>query len=182
MKRIGRLKAAVLCLACLGMLVPTPVLNAAVSQGEPARQTTGQPPAVIDVALQAGGTLHGQVCDSRNTLMPQTPVFLVQANRPVRNTVTDRSGGFSFSELRGGTYQILSGRACGTYRLWAPNTAPPLARSTVLVSEQQDVVRGQTGPIGYWLSNPWVLASLVAVAVAVPVIIHNSRSNRVASP
>ncbi len=182
MKHIRRLKAAVLCLACLGMLIPTPVLNAAVGQGGPASQTAGQPSAVIDVALQVGGTLRGQVRDIHNTPTPQTPVFLVQSNRPVRNTVTDRSGGFSFSELRGGTYQIVSGQACGTYRLWAPNTAPPLAQSAALVTERQGVVRGQTGPLGYWLSNPWVLASLVAVGVAVPVIIHNSRSSRVASP
>ncbi len=181
MKKIGMLKAAVLALACLGMLIPAPVLNAAVGK-TPVGQTIVRPSAVTDVALQTGGTLHGQVRDIRNTPMPQTPVFLVQANVPIRNTVTNRAGGFSFSKLRGGTYQIVSSNACGTYRLWAPNTAPPLAQATAMVSEQPGVVRGQTGPIGYWLTNPWVLASLVAVAVAVPVILHNSRSSRVASP
>ncbi len=178
MKRMGMLRAMALCLACLGMLIPTPVLHAAIGHTGHVNRAAGQPSAVVDVELHNGGMLFGQVRDSRSAPLPQTPVFLIQSNRPVRNTITDRTGGFSFGELRGGTYQIISGRACGTYRLWAPNTAPPLAQPAVLIAEHDGVVRGQPGPIGYWLSNPWVLAALVAVAVAVPVVIHNSRERR----
>ena len=42
-------------------------------------------------------------------------------------------------------------------------------------------VRGQ-GPIGHWRGDPWVIAGLVAVAVAVPVAIHTNRVYRSASP
>jgi hypothetical protein len=34
-------------------------------------------------------------------------------------------------------------------------------------------VLAQQGPLGYWLTNPWIVAGLVAAAVAIPVAIHN---------
>jgi len=59
-----------------------------------------------------------------------------------------------------------------------PGTAPPAAQPGALLVAGKGPVRGQTGPIGYWLGNPWVLAALVAVAVTVPVAIHNHRLDR----
>jgi hypothetical protein len=51
--------------------------------------------------------------------------------------------------LRGGTYDVVAGQSKGVYRFWAPNTAPPAAKSQVLLVSQPSVVRGQVfGGVG----------------------------------
>jgi hypothetical protein len=50
--------------------------------------------------------------------------------------------------LRGGTYDVVAGQNKGVYRFWAPNTAPPAAKSQVLLVSQPSVVRGQGLGVG----------------------------------
>lgn len=181
MKRLGMLKTAMLCLACYGMILPAPVLQAGVTGTVAGQQVAKPGSAGGDVELRQGGVLLGQVVDSSGIPLAETPVSLRQINREVAATVTDKSGRFLVSGLRGGTYEIVAGQARAIYRIWAPNTGPPLARPSALVVAGGQPVRGQ-GPIGYWLGNPWVVAGLVAAAVTIPVVIHNHRINRTSSP
>ena len=168
-----RLQWGVLVLACLGMVVPAPLVRAAVG---------GQGLAATDVRLRPGGVLWGQVVDANGKPRPATSVTLRQAGREVAGTTTDAGGYFLAEGLRGGTYEIVANHSRGIYRTWTPETAPPSARTAALLVDGGEGIRGQTGPIAYWLGNPWVLAGIAAIAVAVPVAIHNQRAGRVASP
>lgn len=181
MKRTPRLKIVLLSLTCLGMILPAPALEMALG-AEPSAETT---PAVTrllhDASLQPGGVLVVHVVDSRGLPRPGTQVSLSQSNRKLAAGVTGQSGSFSVKGLPGGTYEISAGQTRAVYRLWAPRTAPPAARSKVVLVADANPVRGQCdagGPLGYWLSNPWVIAGLIGVAVAVPVAIHNQRQDR----
>ena len=172
MKRMGLLKSGTILLACLGLLVPGPMLQASTTDAGPQHPADGRVPAVVDVALSDGGTLHGQVVDPQGNPLSRTAVSIQQFDREVATTVTDPSGRFRAAGLRGGMYRIVAGQAMGTYRLWAPNTAPASARpAALLIPNGVEVVRGQALQL---LRNPWVIAGIVAVAVAVPVAIHNA--------
>jgi len=173
MKRAGILNSGMLILSCLGMILPAPILQAAVD---------GSAPAGTDVQLRQGGMLWGQVIDSNGNPLPGTAVLLRHRDRDAATTMTDQSGYFLSGGLRGGTYEIIAGEARGMFRLWTPNTAPPTARPGALLVAGGEGVRGQCGPIAYWLGNPWVVAGIVAAAVAIPVAIHNNRIHRSASP
>ena len=182
MKRIRILKAWAGCLACCGMLLPMPAIQAAATDQTTVSQPGMPAKQVIDVELRGGGLLLGQVVGPAGKPLVGTRVSLRRLDREVATTVTDPSGYFFARGLRGGTYEIIAGPTRQLYRLWAPGTAPPTAGPGALIVVGGHQVRGQTGPTGYWLSNPWVIAGIVAAAVAVPVAIHNNRIDRLRSP
>lgn len=171
------LKTGLLCLACLGMVLPTSVLQAADAGDAPPRDSS----IGLDVILHEDGLLQGQVVDVAEKPLAGTPVSLRFQGREVAAVVTDESGGFRFRGVQGGVHQIVAGNYRQICRTWDPNAAPPSARARLRIVLGDGPIRGQSGPIGYWLGNPWVIAGLVAVAVAIPVAIHNHRSNRPAS-
>ena len=175
MKRMGVLKAGAIVLACLGMLVPTAALEpAAAASVDSKHATNDQVPAVIDVTLHDGGTLRGQVVDAQGKPLAGSPLSIRQIDREVARVVSDQSGYFQATGLRGGMYQILAGEAAGVYRLWAPRTAPPSAQPGALVVVAGKQVLGQGHRVLCWLRNPWVIAGIVAAAIAIPVAIHNA--------
>jgi hypothetical protein len=183
MKHLGIWKRGMFLVACLGMILPTPVLQAAVSNKAPQRPSPGRAPVAADVALRPSGVLVGQVVDVTGTPLPKKPVCLRYADREVAATKTDDSGYFAVGGLRGGMYEIAAaGEAPQLLRVWAPSTAPPSAQPGALVVVGGRRVRGQQGPIGYWLGNPWVVAGIVAAAISIPVAVHNHRIHRVSSP
>ncbi|NQT13549.1 MAG: carboxypeptidase regulatory-like domain-containing protein [Planctomycetes bacterium] len=200
MKRTGVLKAGAVVLACVGMLLPSPVVQAATAAGQ--TDSRGQAeralPEIVDVALYDGGTLRGQVVDVQGQPLPRTAVSIRQSDRDIATAVSNEVGYFRLTGLRGGMYAVVAGEAVGTCRLWAPNTAPPSAQPGALVVVGDEQVLGQ-GPHGgfqcsprgcrpvrcyspmsrlkYWLANPLVIAGIVATAVTIPVVIHNSKSS-----
>jgi hypothetical protein len=171
MKRLGIIKGSVVLLAVLGLCLPQPLLAAV-----PAVQM----PVAIDVALEDGGILIGQVVDPQGIAQIDVPVALSQGDQEIATAKTDAQGFFAFRGLRGGVYQLAAADGAGMYRLWAPRTAPPTAQRGALIVSGQDMARGQYnwynwgGRLKAWLSNPWVIAGIVATAVAVPVAIHNA--------
>jgi len=182
MECFGVFRLGILCLACAGMILPTPLFSAAVG-GETAVEQLARPiPATLDVELREGGLLSGQVIGSSGTPPVGTHVSVRQMGMEVAAATTDRFGNFEVRGLRAGPCEIVAGRAYGTFRLWAPNAAPPLARRSALVLPVDGPIRGNEGPIGYWLGKPWVIAGIVAIAVGVPVAIHNHRIDRISSP
>jgi hypothetical protein len=176
MKRSGPLKTGVILLACLGLLIPGPALRAASPNAGSNYVAHGQATAVIDVALGDEGTLHGQVVDAQGKPLGRMAVSIQQFDREVAAAVTDDSGRFRIIGLRGGTYRIAAGETAAVYRLWAANTAPPAAGDAALVVlGGPQVVRGNRAL--QLLRNPWFIAGVVAVAIAVPVAIHNANDD-----
>jgi hypothetical protein len=199
MKRKGWFSTGVTLLACLGMLVSGPALQAATTEGGPTLLAVGQASAVPDVALDAGGALRGQVVDAHGNPLSRTPVAIRHFDREVARTISDASGNFRVTGLRGGVYGIVVGRTATVCRLWVPNTAPPSARpaALIVVGGEQLLAQGGCGFGGCdpccppartsdrlkcWLANPLVIAGIIVTAVAIPVAIHNCRDHEPHSP
>ncbi len=166
MRRASAVQTVGVWLAVLGFCFPQAAL------ATPPAEVQSQ--NIADVALQHGGVFVGQVVDAQNRGVPGAPVSISGEKQAVRNTVTDNNGVFTFAQLRGGTYQVMTVGSHRAYRLWAPGTAPPASQTagTVVAGE---TVRGQFGctPLGF-LMNPWVVGAIVATAVAIPVALHNA--------
>jgi len=160
-------------LAVVGMLLPQTVLAAE--------------PVVTDVALSEGGILQGQVVQPQTGLaIASTPVTLKTQDQIVATTTTGSDGRFAIQGVRGGVHQIVAGEGHGVYRFWSPGTAPPSAQAnatvytqTALAASSPDVPvtltqNGGGGGVMAFLTNPLVIAGVIATAIAVPIVVANS--------
>ncbi len=160
-------------LAAIGFLLPQPLLAAKPAPASPA----------VDVALRDGGLLVGQVVDEQGVALASAPVSLRYQDRELVAAKTNKDGSFGFKGLRGGVYQIVAAKGHGVYRAWSVGTAPPAAQEGALIVSGDPVVRGQAGGgFAAFITNPLVIAAVVATAVAVPVAIHNSRQRSPETP
>jgi hypothetical protein len=172
------LAAAGTCLPC-AYAVETPGNSLRVAAGRQAPHRA----AIRDVALRSDGLLVGRVYSDSMQPEPGVEVTIRIDGQSAAATTTDANGVFAVGGLRGGIHQVSAAGAVENCRLWAPGTAPPSAKPEIrFVRGQDNVVRGQWGqPSGSfldrtqdWLSDPWVVAGIVATAIAVPVILHNT--------
>jgi hypothetical protein len=162
MKKRRFVRGLVVSLATLGLCLPEVVLAATP---EP------QPPAVVDIAMADGGVLHGQVVDLQGTGVKDAPVSVKDKDRDVASTTTTADGRFTVQGLKGGVYQVASNQGQGIFRLWTSKAAPPSAQKDAIVYTQF----GSGGGMKAFLSNPIVIAGIVATAIAVPIAVANSR-------
>jgi hypothetical protein len=150
-------------------------------------------PAVTDVALRDGGLLIGQVVNPQGVAMEAVAVSVRYDGQELVNTKTGKDGYFAVKGLRGGVHQIITTQGHGVYRLWTVGTAPPVAQEGALLVADGRVVAGQQqdpqqqpqqeyyeedtqhGHLKAFLSNPLVVAGIVATAVAVPVVVYNNQ-------
>lgn len=134
---------------------------------------------VGDVALQAAGVLQGQVLDAQGAPQAGKQVSAVQNGKTTATAVTDASGRFVMSNLSGGVCEFQTDSNRDVYRLWAPQTAPPVAQQRVLLVSDSNVVLGQHcgGNALGWLANPWVLGGIVAAAIAIPLAVASSNND-----
>ena len=177
MKRTRMLEKGLLLLACLGMIVPVHPLLAAAA-GETTKPELVPPTATVnDVALHADGVLAGRVLDTADNPQASARVTLRHRDQDVAAVTTDRTGRFFVRGLDSGMHELAVGESRTFCRIWAPNTAPPVAGRGVTLIVGKPQVRGQSAGNCSWLANPYTLAGIlmVATAIAVPVAIHNSR-------
>lgn len=165
MKKGLLLKSVMLSLATIGLCFPNFALAANQSPAQP----------VVDIALTEGGVLQGQVVDLQGGAVAGVPVSLKAQDNQVFQTTTTKNGKFSVKGLRDGIYQLIAGKRQGVYRVWASKTAPPAAQKSAIVYTQGGC--GGGGGLKMFLSNPIVIAGLVATAIAVPVALANSGSS-----
>jgi hypothetical protein len=156
-------------LASLAMLFPTAVF------------ADGPQPTHADVALYEDGVLVGQMVDSQGTAQGGQEVAILYGNHVIARTTTDQHGMFAARGLRGGQYQLLTANGGAAIRAWAPNTAPPAAGQAALLVVGDGAVRAQgfwgntenvlSSPLNWMRAHPWLTASAVAVAIAVPLAV-----------
>jgi hypothetical protein len=160
-------------LAGMGMVIPPSAFAV-----EPATVAT-------DVALRPGGLLVGQVVDRQGVPQGNRIVSIQYGPHEVVRTTTDQNGTFAAQGLRGGQYQLVTHEGVSVCRLWAPNTAPPVARPAALLVSGNQIARGQWGaspdascghPVGplhgsiEWVkAHPYITAGVVAAAIAIPI-------------
>ncbi len=176
MKNIRRsFRTVIASLACFVMVAPVEVLAAQADGDRPIPQ---QPSAsdIADVAIQAGGVLIAQEYTAEGTPHAGTTVTIQKQGRQLVQATTDANGMLAVSGLQGGVYQLAVGQTVGSYRLWAPDTAPPAAKPGALLVEGQGVVRGQFGGGGGFMGSPWVWTAIIATAITVPIAVANSSS------
>lgn len=172
MKSLGLVKAVAIVVATTGVCVPQALMAA---------ESVARQPIAADVALRDGGVLLGQVVDTQGTAKAGVAVTVHSGDRELAAAKTDAGGYFAFRGLGGGVYRLSAAEGQGLYRVWAPETAPASAGQGALIVAGQDLVRGDFGPGGevigwtkFCLSNPWVMAGLVAAAVAIPLALHEA--------
>lgn len=170
-------------IACAGMVLSGSALAAepAATAGRlPAAQSSQPAVAVTDVTLGPAGVLMGQVLHGAGQPAEGMLVVLRQNGRQVATTHTDDQGNFTIGSLRGGVHELAAGDSIGCYRFWSAGSAPPAAKQSVLVVADSTLVRGQgstRGPVMRFFTNPWVVAGMVATAIAVPIAIVSSNSS-----
>ena len=152
MKRARLIQGLMVVLAALGMILPQSVLAADLAK-----------PTVSDVKLHKDGQLWGQVVNPQGVPLAGETVQVWQNGRQMAESKTNTEGGFVFTQLqRGGVYHLTAAKGHGAYRVWSAAMAPPTAQEGVLLVAGQETVRGQgMGRLGFWLSNPWVIAGIV---------------------
>ncbi len=164
-QKVQKLAAAV---ACLAMLF-SPAAMAA------------QPVALhADISLQANGMLVGHVVDAKGLAVAKSPVIILRTGKEIVRTETDQAGKFAIEGLKGGVYEVATTDHRGTYRFWAPRTAPPSAQPRLMIASTGNVVRGQGGSrnpfqvVGEWVTkHPIMTAGIVAAAIAIPVALDD---------
>jgi len=176
MKALKLLSRVAVCLAVAGLLCPQLAL-AAPPKNSPK-------PLISDLKLHQGHMLLGQVVDAQNNGLPKVKVTLGSGRKQLAVGTTDANGYFAFSGLQtSGVYQITAAEGFGVYRVWTSKTAPPSAQQAALIVSGNQIVRGQAFARGMRdaLANPWIVGSLVAAAIAIPVAVHNA-DRRPSSP
>lgn len=150
---------------------------------------------VTDVALDARGSLHGQVLTAQGQPVAGAPVVLDDGASQVTGT-TGSDGAFRFDHVRGGAYRVQSAGQTHFCRAWTSGTAPPAANTGVMVVPAGATVLGQycSSPVGCGspvaagfgglreaLKNPLVVGGIVAAAIAIPVALHDADNDDPAS-
>jgi len=142
MKQISLFKRAVIALAAIGMMMPAPQVQAATAAPAKVIQTDA---TVLDIGLKSDGVFAGRVVDHAGTPSAKTEVTIRQGQQVVAKTTTDAEGRFAVKGLKGGVYEVASGKTVGTYRVWNETVAPPAAKEQALLVLGENGTRGGFG-------------------------------------
>ena len=173
----GRGKIWCVGLTCLGLILPASSLEAAQREGSPQAQ-----PLPDDVALDSAGYLHGVVADAQGRPIADQPVLLGRPGCQLPPCRADAAGRFRVGPLRGGPYYLSAGGHTRLLRVWTAPTAPPAAAEVALMVVENDVVRGQMPMEHFFASDAVIVGALVAAAITLPIVIHNSSNSGPHSP
>jgi hypothetical protein len=168
MKNATLVQKVAVCLAAVGFCMP----QIALARTPMAKKK----PVISDVRLQKDNVLVGQVVTPENKPVAGTKVLLHSGKKQLAAGKTDKNGLFAFSGLKRGVYQVSAAKGQGSFRVWSWRTAPPAAQPGALIIADNGTVRGQNGMRTFrnFMSNPLVIAGIVATAIVIPVAIHNS--------
>jgi hypothetical protein len=144
-----------------------------------ARETTT--PRTIDVALSNSGTLQGAVVNPDGVPQVGLVVSLVRSGKVVASTKSGEHGLFRFEQMKSGLYECHTKSGACLCRIWTRQGAPPVAAPSMLIVDGFTVERGQQ-PIREMLcSDPILMGTIVAAAVAIPIAVHKSRDDAIPS-
>jgi hypothetical protein len=166
------LRASIVALTTLGLMVSTPHVQAA---SQPAHklvvQTTDA--KVLDIGLKENGLFQGRVVDHTGTPVRGAEVVVRQGQKEIAKLSTDQHGQFAVKGLKGGVYEVATGKTVGVYRVWQEAAAPPTAKEQALLILGQNGERGQFGGIGGGV----LLLAAVAIAALVVALIALDQAN-----
>lgn len=163
------LRPALLLFSCLGLLC-NPLCAWEVDKPKEQRRAA----MALDVVLGARGTLSGELRDRQGRIRPRIPVVLWKGENVVQRVRTDTKGRFQFAGLRVGVYRVIAPDASVGCRAWTAKIAPPAARQSLLLVADDVSARGQQPLKERFVANPFVMGTVIAAAIAIPIAIHNS--------
>lgn len=173
--RLRLLRSTMMLLACLGLLT-SPVLAAEpVVPGPNVNQRL-----VMDMVLTEAGGLRGEVWDSLGHPQIAADVMLWKDTELVGQTRTDADGQFQFEGLRTGMYRLATPEATVACRVWGKTVAPPNARQSLLVVTNMYSARGQQPINEVFCFNPFLMGTIIAAAIAIPIAVHDSGDGQLA--
>ncbi|MBX3438324.1 MAG: carboxypeptidase regulatory-like domain-containing protein, partial [Planctomycetaceae bacterium] len=137
--RLGKFPAILACVA------------AAISvTAQAAEKVVPAKSGVVDVALQADGTLLGRMVSSEGRAIDGAVVTLATKDGVIGRTTTDAEGVYRFANQTPGAYRISAGQQVQEFRVWPEEAAPPGAQAYALIVDSNRVIRAQmsTGGLG----------------------------------
>jgi hypothetical protein len=191
--RKHRIAAFMSCLATLSSAVLCPASEAARLGSSARRQAT-----IIDVVLQDGNRLEGQIVDPQGSPISGARLCVSREGKVCHVAESDASGLFCVPGVESGVIQVATHDSMRLCRIWKPSAAPPAARQGLLFVSGA-VTRGQCeassacctpyrcwGPstcryqpgigAGFFggggarlFSNPWIVGGITAAAIAIPI-------------
>ena len=174
-KPLAWCRVAMFAFASAGMMVSPVVGQQILTTGHPVPKTPVAPRNTIrDVKLDSSQRLHGEVRDAQGKLLPNTDVVLWQGSTLVNRTRTDAKARFHFPAVRGGQYRIATPDVTVECRAWTAELAPPNAGESLLVVANLYSARGQQPINEVFCFNPFLMGTIVAAAIAIPIALHDS--------
>ncbi len=167
---IRTLARSAACVAVIGMNIP--MISAEIV---PVSQTAHV--QIVDIAL-VNGMLQGQLLSTTGHGLSKSTIELRAAGERVAETKTEQNGAFQFPVMKTGLYEITSPNKTVLVRTWQHGTAPPQAKSTLLITDGS-VVRGQGS--GFPLAQIGLLG-VTGAAIGVGVSEGNKDTNKPNSP
>lgn len=158
------------------------VATTCVSVSMPQLAAAGKPVTQLDVPIKRSvedvvlqdGALRGALVDKAGRGVADAPVLIGQNGKKVAEVRTDAEGRFKFAGAKVGTYQVVSHGAAGSYRVWDAASAPQTVKQGVIHTVDPQVARGaSSGGLFGLLSNPLVLAGVIAAAIAIPLAVDD---------
>jgi hypothetical protein len=166
MQKFSLFRASIAALTTLGLMLSCPQVQAAPQTARPlVVQTTDA--KILDIGLKTSGTFQGRVVDHTGTPVANAAVVIRQGEKTVAKVQTDAQGRFAVAGLKGGVYEVASGKTVGMYRVWQESAAPPAAKEQALLVLGQNGERGQFGSLG---GGTLLLAAVVVAALIVGII------------
>jgi hypothetical protein len=175
MKRTRFFRGGIAALVCSSMLTAQLAQAASPAVSSSTRSIESPQHAIRDIALADAGVFRGQVVDAQGQPRAQLPILVARRGEPVAKAQTDQNGRFAVEGLTGGMYEVHTPVSTDIYRVWTNGTAPPSAMTEAMITPDENLVRGQArgGQALSWLANPWVLAGIVAAAIAIPLALDD---------
>jgi hypothetical protein len=171
-KQLRVCRAVTVSLACVAWLLP--VHEIAAAPPIPGAATTG---VMIDVRLDPWGAVRGRLLDAGGQPLANRPVVLQQADGASLAAQTDVGGGFVLHRVSAGVHRLTVGDETVNCRVWTHAAAPPSAADQLTVVAGQTIIRGQQ-PFSAIFTNPLFIGLVIAAAIAIPIAVHNSQSDR----
>ena len=173
--KLRLLRSALLWLGCTSWLI-SPGLASEPLIARP----FGLDVPVLDLELAEGGVLRGEVWGSQGHAQIATDVVLWRDDEMIARDRTDTDGKFRFRGLRGGRYRITAADSVLPCRAWRQGAAPPGARESILLVANMYSARGQQPINEVFCFNPFLMGTVIAAAIAIPIAVHDSGDGQLA--
>lgn len=128
---------------------------------------------VQDVQLKEEA-LRGALVDKAGNGVEDAPVVIGQKGKLIKELRTDSEGRWQLANVEPGVYQVISHGSAAVYRVWSAENAPKNAKAGIIHQVDPEVARGGgPNPLLNALTNPILIALLIAAAIAIPLALDD---------